>query len=159
MKFRDFIRKLDSEGRLLRISKEVKAEYEAAAYLKKYDGKPVLFEHVKAGNADMPVVGNLYSSMDLLCESLGISKSAWIETLGKAIENPSEISRAAENGFRHYEPDLGLLPILKHYPLDQGPYITSGVVFASYNGISNISFHRLAKLGKDRLVGMAKTLM
>ncbi|MGC8671809.1 MAG: UbiD family decarboxylase [Candidatus Micrarchaeia archaeon] len=155
MKFRDFINKLDSEKKLLHITKPVSTEYEIAAYLKKYDGTPVIFEKVHDNdNAEkMPVVGNLLSSMDLLCESLGIGKDEWIPHMQNAINNPGSITESASSTFDYFEPDLSLVPVLKHYPKDLGAYITSGVVFAERNGIRNISFHRLAVIGKDRLVG------
>ncbi|MGC9157045.1 MAG: UbiD family decarboxylase [Candidatus Micrarchaeia archaeon] len=151
MQLLPFVEKLNSENKLLHISKEVSTDYEIAAYLKKYDGRPVVFENVKG--SQIKVVGNLMSNMDLFCEWLDIDKRAWIQTLKNAIENPGTFREASNNPFMFYEPDLPSLPILKHYPKDQGKYITSGVVFASRNGIRNMSFHRLAVLGENRLVG------
>ncbi len=154
MKFREFLEKLDSEKKLIHISKEVSTNYEIAAYLKKYDGKPLIFENVKKGeSSSMKVAGNLLSSMDLLCEGLNISKEQFVEHMQLAIENPKGIESAQSSSFIYKEPDLDQLPILKHYPFDQGAYITSGVVFAEHSGVKNISFHRLAVIGKDRLVG------
>ncbi|MEM0094770.1 MAG: UbiD family decarboxylase [Candidatus Micrarchaeaceae archaeon] len=152
MEFRDFVHLLDGEGRLTHVERPISRDYEVAKYLKKNDGKPLIFENVTGSKMQMPVVGNALSSMDLLCKGLGIPKEKWIEYIDKAIENP----KSAESGspdFEYYEPDLDLLPILKHYPLDFGAYITSGIVFAERNGVKNISFHRLAKISDDRLVG------
>jgi len=152
MEFRDFVSLLDKEGKLIHVEKPLSKDYEVARYLKKNDGKPIIFENVTGSKMQMPVVGNALSSMDLVCEGLGISKNEWIEQIDNAIDNPKSVEK--ENGcFEYYEPDLDLLPILKHYPFDMGAYITSGVVFAERNGVKNISFHRLAKIGSDRLVG------
>jgi 4-hydroxy-3-polyprenylbenzoate decarboxylase len=155
MKLREFVEILDKEGKLKHIKEKVSVDYEIAKYLKKFDGTPLIFENVvnRKNESSIPVVGNLVSSMDLLCEGLGIKKEDFIKTIVNAIENPKEYKKAERNEFIYLEPDLSMLPILKHYPLDQGPYITSGVVFANYKGIKNTSFHRLCLIGNDRLVG------
>jgi UbiD family decarboxylase len=150
MKFRDSLAQLESVGLLTTVEKTVSPEYEIAALLKQHDGKPMLFRHVKGST--VPVAGNLLSSMDLLCRSIGIEKGGWIEKLNAAVQNPGPV-REGRNDFEYFEPDLDLLPILRHYPLDQGPYVTSGVVFAQRGGVRNMSFHRLSKIGKDRFVG------
>lgn len=150
MKFRDSLAKFDSEGLLTRVERPVSPRFEVAAFLRKYEGKPVLFEHVEG--ASMPVAGNLLSSMDLLCESIGIPKEGWIERLNFAIEHPGPI-REGPAEFDYTAPDLELLPILTHYPEDQGAYVTSGVVFAHRGNLRNMSFHRLSRIGRDRFVG------
>jgi len=128
----------------------VSTKYEIPALLKKHEGKPILFENVEGGS--VPVAGNLLSSMDLLCESLEIRKEEWIERLDLAIKNPGTITEG-RGEFEYLEPDLDLVPILTHYPNDQGAYITSGVVFAQRGNLRNMSFHRLSRIGKDRFVG------
>ena len=150
MKFRDIISSLESEGRLMRIKEEKSPEYEIPSLLKRNDGKPMIFENVKGSS--MPVVGNLMSSMDLLCKSVNTTKDGWIDRISSAIRSPGKIEEAAGN-FDYLEPDLNMLPILTHYPNDMGAYITSGVVFAQRNGSKNVSFHRLARISSDRLVG------
>jgi len=150
MKFRAVLDHLEAEGSLTRVSKAVDPRYEVAAYLRKLDGRPVLFENVK--DSALPVAGNLLSRMDLLCESLGIPKDEWIDRLNEAMRHPGPVTEGA-GAFEYLEPDLDLLPILTHYPNDLGPYITSGVVFAERGGRRNMSFHRLCRIGKDRLVG------
>lgn len=150
MKFREFLSKLDSEGLLTRVTRPVSTKYEIPALLKKHEGKPILFENVEGGS--VPVAGNLLSSMDLLCESLGIRKEEWIERLDLAIKNPGTITEG-RGDFEYLEPDLDLVPILTHYPNDQGAYVTSGVVFAQRGNLRNMSFHRLSRIGKDRFVG------
>jgi len=150
MKFRESLSKLDSEGLLTRIKRQVRTKYEISGLLKKYEGKPILFENVEGGS--VPVAGNLLSSMDLLCESLGIRKEEWIEKLNSAMKNPGTIKEGIGD-FEYFEPDLDLVPILTHYPKDQGVYVTSGVVFSQRGDLRNMSFHRLSRIGKDRFVG------
>jgi UbiD family decarboxylase len=150
MKFRDSLSRLESEGRLTRIRNPVSPKYEIAAHLKKLEGRPVLFENVTGSS--VPVAGNLLGSMDLLCESIGIPKEEWIERLNRAIQNPG-IIREGPGDFEYGEPDLDRVPILTHYPEDQGAYVTSGVVFSQRGKLRNMSFHRLSRIGKDRFVG------
>jgi UbiD family decarboxylase len=150
MKFRDSLSRLDSEGRLTRIKNPVSPKYEIAAYLKKLEGRPVLFENVTGSS--VPVAGNLLSSMDLLCESIGIPKGEWIEKLNRAIQTPGTI-REGRGDFEYAEPDLDRVPILTHYPEDQGAYVTAGVVFSQRGKLRNMSFHRLSRIGTDRFVG------
>jgi UbiD family decarboxylase len=150
MKFRDSLAKLDAEGRLLHVKEAVSPKFEISGLLRQHEGRPVLFEHVKGSS--IPVAGNLLSSMDLLCENLGFSKGEWIERLDSALRHPGPITEGPGE-FEYVEPDLDLLPLLTHYPHDQGIYITSGVVFSRRGEQRNMSFHRLSKLGKDRCVG------
>ncbi len=150
MKFRDIISLLESDGDLLRVSEELSPKYEIPSRLRKNDGKPMLFENVKGSS--IPVLGNMLSRMDLLCKSVGTTKEGWIERISSAIGSPGSINFVSGD-FEYAEPDLNMLPILTHYPNDMGAYITSGVVFAARNGSRNISFHRLARIGSDRLVG------
>ena len=150
MKFREFLSRLDSEGRLTKVPERVSPRFEVAAFLKRQDGTPILFENVEGSS--VPVAGNLLSSMDLLCESLGIRKSEWIARLTSSMKNPGAVTEAPGE-FEYFEPDLDLLPILAHYPKDQGAYVTSGVVFAQQGTRRNMSFHRLSRIGKDRFVG------
>jgi len=150
MRFRESLAQLDSDGLLTRIEDRVSTKYQISALLKKYEGKPILFENVDGG--PVPVAGNLLSSMDLLCKSLGIRKQEWIERLNLAMMNPGAITEGLGE-FEYFEPDLDLVPILTHYPKDQGTYVTSGVVFARRGNLRNMSFHRLSRIGKDRFVG------
>lgn len=150
MQFRDFLSRLDAAGALARVPERVRPAYEIPALLRKNEGRPILFENVEG--VSVPVAGNLLSRMDLLCESLGIGKEAWIATMEAAIRAPGPVREAA-SPFEYLEPNLDLLPILTHYPKDQGPYVTAGVVFARHGETRNLSFHRLSKLGRDRFVG------
>ncbi|HTT44577.1 MAG TPA: UbiD family decarboxylase [Thermoplasmata archaeon] len=150
MQFREILSKLEADGRLMRVREPVHPKYEIAGLLRRYEGRPVLFESVDGSS--VPVAGNLLSSMDLLCGSLGFGKADWIERLNSAMRTSGPVSQGT-GSFDYFEPDLDLVPILTHYPKDQGPYITSGVVFSRRGGSQNISFHRLCRIGPDRFVG------
>ena len=150
MKFRELLAQLDAGGELQRIPEPVRPDREIPLLLHRHDGTPVLFENVVGSS--MPVAGNLLSRMDLLCRGLGIRKDEWIARLTSALRNPGLITEGTGE-FEYLAPDLDRLPILTHYPMDQGPYVTSAVVFARRGNVRNLSFHRLSKLGRDRFVG------
>ena len=150
MRFREFLERLDAEGRVTHLREPTDPRLGISRLLRKYEGTPVLFENVIGSS--LPVAANLFARFDLLCESLGISKDAWITRLNSAMESPGPI-RESTGEFRYFEPDLDLLPILWHYPRDQSTYVTSGVVFARRGNVQNLSFHRLSRIGKDRFVG------
>lgn len=150
MEFRKSIAEFRANGHLVRVAERVRPRFEVAALLRKYEGRPVLFENVEG--SEVPIAGNLFSTMDLLCGSLGFPKQEWVAHLNAAIERPGRV-REGSGAFETFEPDLDLLPILTHYPNDQGPYVTSGVVYARQGTRQNLSFHRLSRIGKDRFVG------
>jgi UbiD family decarboxylase len=149
MRFRESIERLDAAGRLLHVTDRVSPKFEISAFLRKHDGQPILFENVEGST--IPVAGNLLSSMDLLCESLGFRKEEWIDRLSDAMRRPGAVT-AGPGSFDYVGPDLDRIPILAHYPHDQSAYVTSGVVFARRGKLQNMSFHRLSRIGKDRFV-------
>jgi 2,5-furandicarboxylate decarboxylase 1 len=150
MQFRQYLEQLDAEGSLTRVHEPVRTRFEIPALLKKHEGRPVLFERVEGST--LPVAGNLLSTMDLLARSLGFRKEEWIERLALAIAHPGPVTEGPSR-FEYVEPDLDLLPLLTHYPKDQGSYVTSGVVYSRRGENRNISFHRLSRIGKDRFAG------
>ena len=86
MGFRSFLEQLDENGELIRIRKEVSTEYEIAGIIDALREKPVFFEKVKESN--IPVVGGLVSSKDLIARALNIKKEQFLHKLSNAIENP-----------------------------------------------------------------------
>ena len=150
MRFRENLERIESAGELTRIREHLDPRFEAARRLKENEGRPVLLEDV--GDGSIPVAGNLLSRMDLLAASLGMRPGEWIERVAAAWQHPGPI-REGPSDFEYLEPDLDLIPILTHYPKDQGPYVTSGVVFAQRGERRNLSFHRLSRIGRDRFVG------
>jgi len=153
MNLRAFISKLESEGNLVRVKREVSVEYEAASILAALDGKPVYLEKIR--ESKIPVVGNLLSSRELVAKALGVEKEKIIHRLLWAMKNLRE-PEVLDNGLCQEvddgRVDLRLLPILKHMPGDRGRYVTSAVCILKdpETGIRNSSFHRLLLLDERR---------
>ena len=160
MSLRDFLGACEEAGEVLAIGEELSTEYEISAIMKALDGGPLLvFERV-LDHPGFKVVANVCNRQRLL-RALGVEKGDVVEAYRKLIEAKERPSKprvvssgpgAEEKVIK--EPDLGELPVLKHYVGDAGPYITSALVSAlSPDGsIENVSVHRLLVLDDRRMV-------
>jgi 2,5-furandicarboxylate decarboxylase 1 len=152
MSFRDFIKKLGKENKIIKIDKEVSMDFEIANILSALDGKVVLFTNVKGSK--FPVVGNFISSRDLIASSLGIKKEQLLRKLSWAIKNlkePEIVSDAPCQEVEEREVDLNNLPILRYMPKDGGKYVASAICIIKNpeTGARNSCFHRLMLLDKN----------
>lgn len=151
MKLREFVKMLDEKGLLVKIERPVDVKYEMATLMKLLDGKPVLFQNVKG--FEMPAAANLCSSRELIALGLGIKRGQIIAKLAEAIDNPREPKVVKADDYREIEPDLSKLPILTHYPIDGGPYLSSAIVVARDPELGlNASYHRMMVIDEDRVV-------
>lgn len=151
MNMREFVDTLDKRGLLVRIKRPVDVKYEMATLMKMLDGKPVLFEQVKGSS--MSVVANICSSRELIALGLGIGKGEIISKLTEAVDHPKDPKVVKAKDYKEIDVDLTKLPILTHYSLDGGPYISSSIVVARDPELGlNASFHRMMVIGKDKVV-------
>jgi UbiD family decarboxylase len=151
MELAKFVKVLDENGMLTRISKPVDLNYEVSTLMKMLDGRVLLFDHVKGST--MPVIANVCSTRDLVATGLGIRREKLIAKLADAIDHPEKARVVDAQGYEEIGADLGKLPILTHYPKDPGPYVSSGIVAANDKEYGvNFSYHRAQVLGKDKLV-------
>jgi len=151
---RDFIKRLKLSDELVVVRKPVSKKFVAAGILRELDGRPVLFEKIK--ESKFKVVGNIFSSRELIAKSIGVPKEKMLFKLAHAVDNPTEpqlVEKAPCQEVIEEEVDLNKLPILTHCKKDGGPYVSSGVVVAKDPELGrNISFHRLMQLDKRRFV-------
>ncbi|MDH4213238.1 MAG: UbiD family decarboxylase [Candidatus Thorarchaeota archaeon] len=150
----NYIKKLQKEGEISTIKKEISKNLEIAGVLKSLEPKPVLFEHVK--ESVFRVAGNLFCNKMQIADYFGIQAEQIIPVLAKAIENrspPEQVKKAPCQEIIENSVDLDMLPILLHNKVDGGPYISSGVVVAADPEYGqNLDFHRAMQIGKDRMV-------
>ena len=141
MEFREFMQVLEKKGLLTHITRPVDPVYEISTLIKKLDGKPLLFEHVKGHS--MPVISNICATRDLVCLGLGIERKDLIPKMAEAIDHPKAPVVEDASGYTDLGADLTKLPILTYYPFDGGPYIASGVAIAHDKEYGlNASYHR-----------------
>jgi len=150
MNLREFIEKIDSQGKLIRVKEPVSIKYEIASIMKKMDPKPILFENVK--ESDMPVAANIYSSKDLIAEGLDCAKEDLIFKVADATNNPKKVETSSIE-YEEMDVDLSKIPILIHYDKDGGPYMSSTVVVAKDKELGiNASYHRMMIIDKNKVV-------
>ncbi|MHA1799664.1 MAG: UbiD family decarboxylase [Candidatus Helarchaeota archaeon] len=141
MNFREYIKTLEP----IYIDEDFNLKFEVAAILKKLDGTPVYF-------SKMNLIGNLYSSPDLLAKSVGLKDfSEWIPYFLKARHHFGKLIEH-ENFPQMKKISLDDIPTLTHYEKDAGKYMTSDVIIATRNGRTNVSTHRILILNEDELV-------
>ncbi|MGC9308176.1 MAG: UbiD family decarboxylase, partial [Thermoplasmatota archaeon] len=149
MDFRELVSFLRKEETLIEIDKAVSTDYEISTLMKQLDGTPLLFSHVQGH--EMPVVANISSTRELVAAGLEIAPGDILHAIDAAIKEPRE----PETTSISYEQldSLDDLPILTYYRSDGGPYIASAVVVANDPEYGrNASYHRMMKIGSDRLV-------
>jgi UbiD family decarboxylase len=152
MNLRNFLNQLESENRLIRVKKEVSAEYEIANVINTLGEQPVVFENVKG--YEFPVFGGITSSRDVIATGLGTTKEKVLFKLVDALRNP-KVPETVDSAPCHEvvmnEPDLDKLPILMHLPGDGGKYVTASVcTIKDPDSGRNVSYHRLMQLGKNK---------
>jgi 2,5-furandicarboxylate decarboxylase 1 len=153
MPLRDYLHRLEAASKLVRVNGPISKTYEIASVLKQLEPSPVLFEQVK--ESPLRVAGNLFCTKASFADYFNIPVSAIIPTLAKAIQErtpPEKVSHAPCQEVVHTQPDLDLLPILRHCELDGGNYISSGVMVARHPRYGqNVDFHRLMQFSSQEM--------
>ena len=173
----EFINELEADDDLIRIAVEVDAELEiteiADRVMKSPEGgKALLFEKVK--NSSLPLLINALGSKKRMCRALGVEDFSEIaqrvqdlldpQLPGTFMEKvkklpslaqlagfaPKTVKKGAcqELIYQGPQASLDMLPILKCWPLDGGPFITfAGVYSKDLNtGKRNVGMYRVQKL-------------
>ncbi|KQC05502.1 MAG: hypothetical protein APR53_07420 [Methanoculleus sp. SDB] len=140
---RAFIEQMRERGLVEDIEEPVSSVYEAPKRAAATDR--LLFFHDIDGHR---AVMNAIATRKALAVALGMEERDMVRQLAGArpdgvIEERGRLSLQ--------EPDLRSLPVMKHYPLDAGRYLTAGIVFSAYGGIENASIHRMLVLDERRL--------
>ncbi|MBI3735169.1 UbiD family decarboxylase [Candidatus Sumerlaeota bacterium] len=169
---RETIDGLEKRGELLRVKQPISTQYEITALLDrlvKSNGPAVLFENVEGHT--MPVLGNIYGTRARTAHLLGVEKlddlTARLEDFLSILDTggpksfldklkmlpklkeladmmPAFVSKAPCQEVVWEKPDLTKLPVLRHWPLDGGPFITFGLTFTRnpVNQVLNCGLYR-----------------
>lgn len=170
----DFIRHLEKNGELARISAEVDSELEIAAIADrvcKRGGPALLFENVRG--SDYPVLIGAFASDRRIAMALGAPPDQIAEEIAAFFEDVR--ASGAMNGLRaaaklprlamslpqlaarapcqevEEAPDLGTLPVLKCWPGDGGRFVTLPLVVTRdpETGGHNMGMYRMQIFDKD----------
>jgi len=144
MGYREWIRRLEGRGDLLRDRDPISKHLHICGELKNLEPTAALFDNVQEN--EFRVAGNLFPSKAAFADYFGIPVSEIIPFLSRAIEKrstPQVVREAPCQEVVMDEPDLDKVPILRHLESDGGNYITSGVFVAGHpeHG-QNLDFHR-----------------
>ncbi|MBI5000114.1 MAG: UbiD family decarboxylase [Euryarchaeota archaeon] len=152
MNLREFLGKLEGEGKLTRVKREVSLQYELANVLNSLGERPAVFEKVKGSR--FPVFGGITSSRDIIAEGLGTTKDKMLLRLVEALRKPVQPEIVAKGPCQEVvikNPDLSFLPFLTHLPGDGGPYATATCsVIKDPDTGRNMAYHRLMFHGKNK---------
>jgi 2,5-furandicarboxylate decarboxylase 1 len=156
MSVREFLEQMDKKKQVLHVKDEVSKDFEISHLMKTFDneGPILLFEKVKGSH--VKVVANVCGTRKRICDSLAIDPSELYRRLLWAWRTPKKPKMSREGPVKEVSEDgvdLSKIPILTHFELDAGSYVTSGVIHAkSVNGsVENLSVHRLQVLDKNHL--------
>jgi phenylphosphate carboxylase beta subunit len=138
MDLRDFIRRCEAEGELIRIRKEVDWNLELSHIAKLNEekrGPALLFEKVK--DYPIPVLASAFTSPKRLAIALGMPfhfsmcnmARRWMELTTKSLIPPKEVKEAPilENVVQGRDVNLFNFPAPKFYPMDGGRFIGTAV--------------------------------
>ena len=153
--FTDFIKELEKNDQLIRITKAVDPKFEIAGIVSKLDkGKAIVFESVK--DSKIKVAANVLGTRYRIALSVNSKNENLIqERINEAIRNKSEIRNLTDSKiWAKISKNLFDLPIVTHFEKDSGAFITSSLVIAKdkETGTQNLSTHRLLRLDKNRMV-------
>ena len=153
MSLRSYLKRLEDQQRLTRITTPISKQYEIAAVLHQLEPEVVLFENVQ--DSGFRVAGNLFCTKAGVADYLGIPVSELIPTLARAIREhkPCEVVKTAPcQEVVVTDPDLDTLPILRHFEKDGGNYISSGIFVARHPEYGqNVDFHRCMQISKTEM--------
>ena len=154
MGFRSFLEQLESEGKLIRIQKEVSTELELAGIIDTLGEKPCFFEKIK--ESSMPVVAGLVSSKKLVANALDMDIQQILPKLSNAIEypvSPNVVEAGECQEIIERNIDLTKLPIMRYTDKDGGKYIPSAISIIKDPELGrNTCFHRLMLIDKNKFV-------
>ena len=151
---REFLKILEDEFKVIKIEKEVSAEYEVAKILREHPKDVLIFENVK--DYDMKIISGICNTRDKIARGISVTVPEITKRIMKATENPipiKNVENVKENFITQKEPDLSKIPVPTYYKKDGGPYMTAGVVIAKdpETGVRNASIHRMLVSGKNKL--------
>lgn len=159
---RDFLRRLEQRGDLVRVKRKVSPLFEASSILKKVmdtSGQTVLFENV--GNDHSRIVGNVYGGRGKFATLFNVPGSEvrqYFENLSRRKPIPPRIVKRGPVQEVVHTDKLNvadILPVPWQYEKDRSKYINGGLIVVRDpdSGVINISFQRLM-VHHDNILGI-----
>lgn len=157
---RKFMKVLEANNELLRVTEELEPRFEIAAFmrilLEKENDAAVFFENVKGYRSS--IAGNILGTKKRLAYAFGVKEEDLGEAYLKRRANLIEPELVDDGPVKEVKilqdaDILQELPVLTHHEKDAGPYFTCSTVVAKdpETGIRGIGLHRIQVKGKDKL--------
>jgi UbiD family decarboxylase len=140
---REFIETMRRCGLLIDVHEPCSADMQAARMASTTD-RMLFFHDLDGARAVM----NVTADRKALSLALGIDESGIVRTLSGAAFDGTVVE---DGRLSVQKPDLSKIPVMHHFPNDAGKYITAGIVFASYGGVTNAAIHRMLVLDSHRV--------
>jgi len=147
---RNYLGLLRKIHNLKTVKREISPKYEIAAVTAKVDGShALLFEKIKGKK--FKLVSNLIGTRKRFALAVGSKEFNIHEKVIQAIEHPKKPKKISKGQFmENQSSDISILPIVKHFEKEPGPFITSSIIYTKNpeRETQNSSFHRLMPLDK-----------
>ena len=143
MQFRDF---LDKKG-VKMLDGTVDPLLEAARVSR--EDQTIPWIAVAKGKEQFRIAGNIFSTRDSLSDFLNVEPVGFPGLMMNASSGPVPPTKVDLPSY-YRTSDVESLPIPRYYTGDGGPYITSGIFHAGFQGCYNLSFHRMMHMGGNR---------
>ncbi len=147
---RGYIAQIVRSNDLAVVKKKVSTKYEIAAITAHLDdSKAVLFENIR--ESKFKVIANLVGTRKRFAQAVRAKESQIHEKVIWAIKHARKPKLVPKGKFMaNRSRDISILPIVKHFAKEPGPFITSSIVYTKNQeiGTQNSSFHRLLPLDK-----------
>jgi len=147
---RAFLDQIKKFNELSVVKRKVSTKYEIAAVTSKIDGgNAILFENIK--ESKFRLVANLVGTRARFARAVHTKESNIHQKVISAIESAKKPKIVAAAKFmENRSKDLSILPIVKHFEKEPGPFITSSIIYTQNQETrtQNSSFHRLMPLDK-----------
>jgi len=147
---RGYIAQITRSDGLAVVKKKVSTKYEIAAIIAHLDcSKAVLFENIR--ESKFKVIANLVGTRKRFAQAVRAKESQIHEKVIWAIKHARKPKLVPKGKFmENRSRDISILPIVKHFAKEPGPFITSSIVYTKNQetGTQNSSFHRLLPLDK-----------
>jgi 2,5-furandicarboxylate decarboxylase 1 len=154
---KDFLRLLSEREQLVKVKERLSVNLEISSVIQGCQKRALLFDNV--AESPLKIAANLYGDRSRLALGVGINPSkSLLEFVADSAAHPSgergNLSSFERTLWEHnVEADLIRIPILTHFQMEAGPYITAGIVAAKLPGTKgeNLSFHRMLVLSKNKV--------
>jgi 2,5-furandicarboxylate decarboxylase 1 len=157
---REFLGALSDRGDLVRVTDEVDWEYQAVALTRQssaVDGPALFFENMR--DSGFGCLSGLFGASRRVALALGHEYEYLLRNFGEletryiAPELGSGAAPCQEVVVTGDDVDVLSMPLLRHFELDGGRYLTAGLQVAKdpETGVANVSIHRQLPLDRNHL--------